>query len=84
MNIIATRKHPVTVYYCKANVKTGLTVRVMSRVSGSVDCRGVTLASRDGEAFTATMVHGNSTGPAKASGARCVLQVTSGIVTTLS
>ena len=70
----ATPAQPITVYYCKTNVKTGLTVRLMQGKQ-SWDCRGVLL-----QAAHASMIHGNSTGKPKASGARCVLEVTQGIV----
>ena len=71
MTFIATPNRPVTVYYCKANVKTGLTVRVvvpwrsgfMSQPGEFLDCRGVRLIGVDSE-----MIHGNSTGKPKASG----------------
>lgn len=70
----ATPAAPITIYYCKANVKTGLTVRLMQGKQ-SWDCRGVLL-----QAAHASMIHGNSTGKPKASGARCVLEITQGIV----
>ena len=79
--ILATPDKPVTVYYCKANVKTGLTVRILHG-KARLDCRGVEL-SGPAPGFSAEMIHGNSTGPAKSSGARCVLKVTFGIVTPL-
>lgn len=84
MTFIATPNRPVTVYYCKANVKTGLTVRVVVReirhswIRSAIDCRGVRLIGVDSE-----MIHGNSTGKPKASGARCVLTITSGTIETL-
>jgi hypothetical protein len=70
----ATPAQPITVYYCKANVKTGLTVRLMQGKQ-SWDCCGILL-----QAAHASMIHGNSTGKPKASGARCVLEITTGIV----
>jgi len=70
----ATPAQPITVYYCKANVKTGLTVRLMQGKQ-NWDCCGVLL-----QAAHASMIHGNSTGKPKASGARCVLEITVGIV----
>lgn len=70
----ATPAAPITIYYCKANVKTGLTVRLMQGKQ-SWDCCGVLL-----QAAHASMIHGNSTGKPKASGARCVLEITTGIV----
>lgn len=75
MNITATPKQPVTVYYCKSNLATGLTVRVLH--AGSVhNTAGVEFTGASG-----SMVHGNSRGKAKASGARCVLQLTGGTIT---
>lgn len=70
----ATPAAPITIYYCKANVKTGLTVRLMQGKQ-IWDCCGVLL-----QAAHASMIHGNSTGKPKASGAHCVLEVTTGIV----
>lgn len=75
--IIATPDSPVTIYYCKANLKTGLTVRIVQG-SRSWDTSGVTLS---GDCFFAEMIHGNSTGKAKKSGARCTLIITSGMIT---
>ena len=73
--------YPVTVYYCKANLKTGKTVRIVQG-RNVCDCTGVRFSSvLAGGPFAAEMIHGNSTGKAKASGARCVLTVTSGIIT---
>lgn len=70
----ATIAHSVTIYYCKAGIQTGTTVRVEHR--GQVHaCRGVWM-----HGCNAGMFHDNSTGKAKASGARCVLTVTTGIV----
>lgn len=70
----ATIAHSVTIYYCKAGIQTGTTVRVEHR--GQVHaCRGVWM-----HGCNAGMFHNNSTGKPKASGARCVLTVTTGIV----
>lgn len=70
----ATPDKPVTIYYCKAGIQTGTTVRVQHR--GQVHtCSGVLL-----HGCNASMTHDNSTGKPKASGARCVLTVTSGII----
>jgi len=74
MLIIATPDRPVTIYYCKANLKTGLTVRVVTP-DASYDCRGARL-----HRVGAEIIHGNSTGKPKASGARCVLTATSGTI----
>lgn len=75
----ATPAEPVTIYYCKANLKTGNTVRIVQG-RNVADTTGVTLTP-SGIGFHAEMIHGNSKGKAKASGARCVLLVTSGIIT---
>lgn len=70
----ATLAHPVTIYYCKAGIQTGTTVRVLHR--GQVHaCSGVLL-----HGAAASMTHDNSTGKPKASGARCVLTVTTGLI----
>jgi hypothetical protein len=70
----ATIAHPVIIYYCKAGIQTGTTIRVLHR--GQVHaCRGVWLHGAN-----AGMFHDNSTGKPKASGARCVMTVTTGIV----
>lgn len=76
----ATPDYPVTVYYCKANLKTGNTVRIVQG-RNVTDCTGVSIAATPEGRFQARMIHGNSTGKAKASGARCVLTVTEGTVT---
>lgn len=77
----AAHELPVTVYYCKANLKTGNTVRIVQG-HNVCDCAGVTLSSElDTGPFLAEMIHGNSTGKAKTSGARCTLKVIRGIVT---
>jgi hypothetical protein len=70
----ATPKEPITIYYCKANLKSGLTVRLIQGKQIH-DCTGVLL-----QAAHASMIHGNSTGKPKASGARCVLEISQGIV----
>ena len=70
--------HPVTIYYCKAGKKTGLTIRV-EQMGFRFACTGVHLAADDGR-FAAEMLHANSTGKAKASGATCVLKITKGAV----
>lgn len=70
----ATTSRPVTVYYCKAGVKTGETVKVEQ--GGDVfTCSGVLFSGVTGE-----MIHNNSRGKAKASGARCVFLATSGLI----
>ena len=76
----ATPAEPVTIYYCKANLKTGLTVRIVQGRNVS-DTAGVTFSSTLAQGpFSAEMIHGNSTGKPKASGARCVLIVKNGTV----
>ena len=75
---VATPAEPVTVYYCKANLKTGNTVRVVQG-RNVCDCTGVRFSSSLASGpFDAEMIHGNSTGKAKASGARCVMIVKRG------
>jgi hypothetical protein len=68
----ATDSQPVTIYYCKAGVQSGQTVRI-EQAGQRYTCAGVILRQ-----VCASMVHDNSRGKAKASGARCVLHVTSG------
>jgi hypothetical protein len=65
---------PATVYYCKANVKTGTTVILLHQGQREA-LRGVNFYGVTGE-----MVHDNSTGVPKKSGARCVFQVTQGTI----
>ena len=74
VTLTASATFPVTIYYCKAGVATGQTVRI-SQSGPALACSGVRLAGAFGE-----MVHGNSAGKAKASGARCVLTLTGGSV----
>ena len=70
--------YPVTIYYCKAGKKTGLTIRVETN-GFRFACTGVHLDASAGR-FAAEMLHANSTGKAKASGATCVLKITKGAV----
>ncbi len=63
---------PATVYYCKANIKTGTTVILLHKGERRA-LRGVRFHGVHGE-----MLDGNSTGAPKKSGARCVFQVTEG------
>lgn len=80
MTLTATRDSPVSIYYCKAGIKTGLTIRVLHK--GSVHtCAGISLSSTlaDGP-FDAVMSHDNAKGKPKASGGRCVLIVSAGRV----
>jgi len=74
MTFHATAEQPVTVYYCKAGIQTGRTIRVMCGAL-IVEASGVQFAG-----VTATMAHDNSKGKPKASGARCVLVMTAGVV----
>lgn len=77
----ASKAEPVTIYYCKANLRTGNTVRIVQG-RNVCDTSGVRFSSSLATGpFEAEMIHGNSTGKAKASGARCVLTVTRGTVT---
>jgi hypothetical protein len=73
--LTATATNPVSIYYCKAGLPTGKTVRV-SQKGRVTDCSGVKLFSVSG-----SMIHGNSAGKAKASGARCVLIAEAGSIT---
>lgn len=70
----ATPDIPVTIYYCKAGIANGQTVRV-SQFGPALACSGVRLTHVSGE-----MIHGDSKGTTKASGARCVLTLTAGTV----
>lgn len=74
---VATPQAPVTIYYCKANLKTGNTVRILQQ-GRQVDTTGVRI---HGTFVDARMDHGNSTGKPRKSGARCVLILSRGIVT---
>ncbi len=76
--LTATTEHPVTVYYCKANLRTGLTVRILHR-GRQIDTAGIRMSGP----VEAEMIHGNSSGKPKRSGARCVLQVRRGTVETV-
>ena len=74
--LIASPQSPVVVYYCKAGIQTGETIRILQEKvvhkTGSVMLRG------DKGMFFASMIHDNSKGKPKASGARCVLEITYG------
>jgi hypothetical protein len=72
MLIEASLGNPVTVYYCKAGIQTGKTIRVLH--AGIVhQTSSVAIHNAN-----ATMSHDNSKGKPKASGARCVLTMTHG------
>jgi hypothetical protein len=65
---------PVIIYYCKAGIPTGKTIRISQ--SGKIyQCSNVALHNCD-----AAMHHDNATSKAKASGARCTLNVDNGEV----
>lgn len=73
--LVAAADSPVVIYYCKAGIQTGRTIRVMQdRVV--YETSRVTIAEAWGE-----MWHDNAKGKPKASGARCVLSLTVGAVT---
>ena len=74
LSLSAEKPHTILIYYCKAGLKIGLTIRV-EQAGRRWQCRGVALHNA-----SACMTHNNSTGKAKASGARCVLQIFSGTV----
>jgi hypothetical protein len=73
--LTASEDSPVSIYYCKAGIPTGRTVRV-SQGPAVTASTGVHL-----EAVSGVMLHGNSVGKARASGARCVLHLTAGHIT---
>jgi hypothetical protein len=70
----ASPTEPVIIYYCKAGIPTGKTIRI-TQAKQTHQCSSVSLIACD-----ATMLHDNAIGKAKASGARCTLNVTSGYV----
>lgn len=70
----ATPNNPAVVYYCKAGITSGKPVRVLHN-KHVYECHGVNM--RDVEC---SMHYNNSTGKPKASGARCVMIVSTGIV----
>jgi hypothetical protein len=70
----ATPNNPAVVYYCKAGITSGKPVRVLHN-KHVYECHGVNM--RDVEC---SMHYDNSTGKPKASGARCVMTVTTGLV----
>jgi hypothetical protein len=82
MKFFNARDGRITIYYCKAGIQSGRTVRVIyapatntSEAPEQWDCKGVRLTGADAE-----MLHDNSTGKPKKSGARCVMYVTGGEV----
>jgi hypothetical protein len=77
----ATADSPITLYYCKAGIQSGQTIRVLQdKIVHS--CSGITLSSTLlGGPFAAAMTHDNAKGKPKASGARCVLTINNGGVT---
>lgn len=77
ITVLPTDK-PARVYYCKAYIATGNTVLVEYGNTGkrsTVHVPGVNF-----HGCTGSMLHGNSKGKSKASGARCVFEVTSGTI----
>ncbi len=73
--LTAIPEAPVTVYYCKAGIQSGRTIRLLQH--GQVhEAARISLTHA-----TASMAHDNSTGRPKRSGARCVLIVTTGYIT---
>jgi hypothetical protein len=76
----ATNDFPISIYYCKAGIQTGQTIRVLQ--NGIVHtCSSIRLSSRlDTGPFDASMSHDNAKGKPKASGARCVLILNCGLV----
>ena len=78
ITVLPTDK-PAFVYYCKAFKDTGKTVVVeYSDDDGKrqkINVHGVTYHGLNGD-----MIDGNSKGKAKASGARCVMEVRSGVI----
>lgn len=64
---------PLTVYYCKTNLPSGNTIRICQGTKILLDCRGISGSLEDFD-----LIHENSTGQAKASGANCVINVRAG------
>ena len=73
-NLIASADSPVVVYYCKAGIPTGRTIRI-TQGKETHQTSYVRLFSCD-----ASMHHNNATARAKRSGARCTLNIDSGTV----
>ncbi|MGB8166166.1 MAG: hypothetical protein WCF18_01660 [Chthoniobacteraceae bacterium] len=80
-----TPEAPVHIYYCKANRKTGLTVRVLAREKvslggkvqmGSYNLKGVRMRYATAEMIDDADVPKTAT----RSGVRCVLKVTAGVI----
>ncbi len=63
---------PAVIYYCKANIKTGTTVIFLHNGQRRA-LKGIRFHLVTGE-----MIHENSTGVPRKSGARCVFRVTQG------
>lgn len=74
-HLYANEDAPVIVYYCKAGIPTGQTIRITQEAQ-TFQTSAVSLADCD-----ATMHHDNATARAKRSGARCTLIITSGTIT---
>lgn len=76
--IVSRDQKPVIVYYCKANLKTNNPIRIIDPNYSPqmiIDCNDIRLQDAK-----CNMSLDNSTGKAKASGARCVLYVESGTI----
>jgi hypothetical protein len=70
----ASAAEPITIYYCKAGIKSGQVCRV--QLAGvTFACSGVKFSHAVG-----CMLNNNSVGRPKRSGARCVLQLSAGHV----
>ena len=74
LELTATPSSPILVYYCKADLRTGQTVRI------SQDGRTWKTTSVQISEAWGSMMHGNAVGRAKRSGARCVLCLNSGAI----
>jgi hypothetical protein len=74
LTLTASLGAPISVYYCKAGIQTGETIRVLV---GSTVYQTAAVDLLD---VRATMEHNNSAGRAKKSGARCVLILTAGTI----
>lgn len=73
--LAASINAPVTIYYCKAGIQTGRTIRIQQGRGKVWEASEVEI-----QGAWATMTHDNSKGKAKASGARCVMVLTLGCV----
>ena len=82
--LTASPSEPIIVYYCKAGIQTGRTIRVLQngivKETAAVEMTDAVPSKAFVAEFHATMSHDNSTGKAKRSGARCVLTLHSGAI----